>query len=89
MEVFIIIVTQGGDRRIATLGPEMCKLQVSKTQSFTHLGLQSLRCRAPALPLHLRRGALKVLRSGLFEVSSNLEATTAMTVYAIEVFGSL
>ena len=84
----IIIVTQGGDRRSQPYAIE-CKLQVSKTQSFTHLGLQSLRCRADALPLHLRRGALKVLRSGLFEVSSNLEATTAMTAYAIEVFGSL
>jgi hypothetical protein len=67
----------------------VCKLQLSKTQSFTHLGLQSLRYRADALLQDLRRGALKALRSGLFEVSSNLEATTAMTAYVIEVFGSL
>ena len=40
-------------------------------------------------PQDMRRGALKVLRSELFEVSSNLEATTAMTAYVIEVFGSL
>jgi len=62
---------------------------VSKTQTFTHLGVQTLPCRRDALLQDLRRGALKVLRSGLFEVLSNLEATTAMTAYAIEVFGSL
>jgi len=84
----IIIVSQGVGRRsqLYALG---WMLQVSKTQSFTHLGVQSLPCRGDALPQDLRRGALKVLRSGLFEVSSNLEATTAMTAYAIEVFGSL
>ncbi|MEG4629827.1 hypothetical protein QUB56_09420 [Microcoleus sp. AR_TQ3_B6] len=62
---------------------------MSKTQSFTPLGVQSLGCRADALPQYLRRGALKVLRSEVFEISSNLEATTAMTAYVIEVFGSL
>jgi len=38
-------------------------------------------------PAAERCGALKVLQSGLFEVSSNLEATTPIIAYAIEIFG--
>jgi hypothetical protein len=82
MEVFIIILTQVWDPR-SQLYAQGWMLQVSKTPSFTHLGVQSLRYGADALLQDLRRGALKVLRSGLFEVSSNIEATTARTAYVI------
>ncbi|WP_333068234.1 MULTISPECIES: hypothetical protein [unclassified Microcoleus] len=40
-------------------------------------------------PAAWRYWELKALRSGLFEVLSNLEVTTPIIAYAIEVFGFL
>ncbi|MEG4073315.1 hypothetical protein QUA30_11540 [Microcoleus sp. Pol14C2] len=40
-------------------------------------------------PATQRLWELKAFRSGLFEVLSNLEATTPIIAYAIEVFGFL
>jgi hypothetical protein len=65
-----------------------CKLQVSKTESFTAIQVQSAML-SGLTPAADWRGALKVLHSGLFEVSSNLEATTPIIAYAIEIFSFL